>query len=283
MNQNSSQAKIRPRPKSSFGRNSTTPNKPPASTTPTRSKNQSLIPKSTQKTNRPHSVNQSYDFSLDCSNMFHNPSKTKSKFFSSAVPSPKFDVQICKEEIFRLQSQLSHNELLQSRMMRSEWRAAQRSMDIKCLKDQKSDLEYKKKQEQEFRIVKEEKTKEAKLKERMWKEEEFRAHKEAKLIQEREERKRKYDDLLREKNRFLNNQENNENKKVKAKEEKLDKRNDFIEFVQAEKIIEDDEKVRELRERKFEYAQSLGAKWLRLKYKDDELKENLEILNKLMY
>jgi len=155
-------------------------------------------------------------------------------------------------------------------------------MDLKSLQAQKSDLDYKKKRDQDFRVLKEERTKEAKQKERMWKEEEFRAYKEAKLKQEREEGKRRYDDLLREKNRFLNNQENNENMRVKVREERSDKRNDFIEFVQAGKAIESDEKVRELRERNFEYAQGLGAKWLGLKYKDDELKENLEILNKLM-
>ena len=144
---------------------------------------------------------------------------TKSKFFPSAVPSPTFDIQICKEEISRLECQLSHNEVLQTRMMRSEWRAAQKSMDLQQILDQKSHLEYTKKQEQDFRAAKEVKTRETKLKERMWREEEFRAHKAVKLIQEREERKRKYDDLLREKARFLDNQENNENKKMIAKEE----------------------------------------------------------------
>lgn len=215
--------------------------------------------------------------------MFRKPAKTSSKFFSSAVPSPKFDVQICKDEITRLQSQLSHNELLQSRMMRKDWRLAQKSMDLKAQQDEKSHIEYKKKQEQDFRKAKDEKTREARLKERVWREEEFRADKAVKLAKEREEKRRKIDDLLREKSKYLNNQENNENKKMVDKEEKSDKRNSFIEFVQASKVIRNDEKVRENKEREFEYAQSLGAKWLRLKYKDEELKENLDILNRLIY
>lgn len=283
MNPVTSKAKIRPRPKSSLSGKSFTTNNLVPSTTPTRSINPSKLFQSSSKPNRPRSVNQSYDFSLDSSNMFRKPTKTASKFFSSAVPSPHFDVQICKEEINRLESQLSHNELLQSRMMRKEWRLAQKSLDLKAQQDEKSHLEYIKKQDQDFRKIKEEKTREAKLKERMWREEEFRADKAVKLAKEREEKRRKIDDLLREKNRYLNNQENNENKKITDKEEKSDKRNSFIEFVQATKIIQNDEKVKEIKEREFEYAQSLGAKWLRLKYKDDELKENLDILNRLIY
>jgi hypothetical protein len=214
--------------------------------------------------------------------MFNHPDYTKSKFFPSAVPSPTFDVHICREEISRLESQLNHSQMLETRIMRNDWRSAQKSMDHLALSEIQSHNKQNLKDDQEFRAFQEDQRKSLQIAERKWKEEEFRAFKAVKLEQEQLEKKKAYDDLLREKNKFLHNQECGEQKKNKVKSEKSEKRHSFKAYIRAVREKETSEKVREVREREFEYAQYLGAKWLNLKQKDQEVKENISILARLV-
>src|SRR5574343_307812 len=104
MNSDSSKSKITLRPRSDLSHKHHTPSNSIKGMTPGR---KSTAGKSTpSRMSRPRSVNQSYDFALDSSKMFNQPDLSKSKFFPSAIPSPTFDINICREEISRLKSQL---------------------------------------------------------------------------------------------------------------------------------------------------------------------------------
>ena len=280
MNSHSSQSKIALRPRSTLSHKSHTPSKSFQGKTTV---SKSIPHKSTPShNNRPRSVNQSYDFALDSSKMFNQPDLTKSKFFPSAVPSPTFDVHICREEISRLESQLNKSQLLESRIMKNDWRSAQKSMDQQALQEIRDHNERNLKAESEFQVLKAEKLCQEKLNERRWRDEEFQAYKAVKLSQEMHEKKKVYDELLREKGKFLHSQEVQEFKRNLAKREGCERRNSFKAYIRAVKDKEVSEKVREIREREFEYAQYLGAKWLSLKYKDQEVKENISVLSRLV-
>ena len=72
------------------------------------------------RVSRPKSVNQSYDLSLNSSKMFTIACEPKTKFDPEAVPSPVFDIHACKEEINRLNSQVTVGILLENQLMRSD-------------------------------------------------------------------------------------------------------------------------------------------------------------------
>ena len=280
MNSHSSQSKIALRPRSTLSHKSHTPSKSFQGPTPAR---KSVPGKSTpSRANRPRSVNQSYDFALDSSKMFNQPDLSKSKFFPSAVPSPTFDVHICREEIYRLESQLNKSQILESRIMKNDWRSAQKSIDQQALQEIRNHNEQNLRAESEFQALKAEETSKAKLNERRWRDEEFQAYKAVKLSREMQEKKKAHDDLIREKGKFLHSQEVQEHRRSQIRQEGSEKRNSFQAYIRAVKDREMSDKVREVKEREFDYAQYLGARWLSLKYKDQELKENISVLSRLV-
>ena len=97
-----------------------------------------------------------------------------------------------------------------------------------------------------------------------------------------QEKKKAHDDLIREKGKFLHSQEVQEHRRSQIRQEGSEKRNSFQAYIRAVKDREMSDKVREVKEREFDYAQYLGARWLSLKYKDQELKENISVLSRLV-
>ena len=280
MNSDSSQSKITLRPRSDLSHKHHTPNNSIKGMTPGRKPNSGKSTRS--QVNRPRSVNQSYDFALDSSKMFNQPDLSKSKFFPSAIPSPTFDINICREEISRLKSQLNQSQILESQIMKNDWRSAQKSLDQQALQEIRNHNEHRTRAESDFRAFEAEKSRQARIDERKWREEEFQAFKAAKLSLEMQEKKKNNDDLLREKGKFLYSQEVQDYKRNQVKHENKEKRNSFKAYIRAIKDKEISDKVREIKEREFECAQLLGAKWLSLKLKDREVKENISVLSRLV-
>ena len=133
-----------------------------------------------------------------------------------------------------------------------------------------------------FKNFKENKARNEKIEARKRKEEEFLAAKEAKLKLEMEVRQKALDDLERERIKFIKKQEEIKNKKEQEKQEKLQERESFIEFMDVVKYQMVQEKTREEKEREFEYAQELSAKWLRLHSYEQQVKEKIQIAEKLV-
>ena len=234
---------------------------------------------------RPKSVNQSYDFSLENSRIFntlHKENPRKIKFDPDAVPYPAFDVHICREEINRLASAVANEVLLENKIMRDDWRKAKKSLDFQYVTELKENDRINNELQTNFKWVKENREREERIEERRRKDEEFYAAKEAKEQLEREARRKERDDLEREKNKYLANQEVNEYKKQLKKFEKSQERDSFIEFVDVFKQKNTQEKTREEREREFEYAQVLSGKWLKLHQDEQQVKENIDIAQKLI-
>jgi hypothetical protein len=225
---------------------------------------------------------QSVDFSLNTSKMFEQAEFGASKFSPLAVPSPGFDVHACRSEIARLEADLNNSLLFEHKLMRDDWRRAKRSLDQQTLIEIQQHCNFNNQLSANFESLRQLKAKEEKVRDRIRKEEDFQARKEAKLMMEIEMRKQRSDDLEREKERFLINQEVCRGRKQVMKTENQDSRDSFREFVGAVKQRKRTEQLREIREREFEYAQGLGAKWIRLNAESQHVKENIEIVAKMI-
>ncbi|OMJ80974.1 hypothetical protein SteCoe_18683 [Stentor coeruleus] len=263
-----------------------------SSTTPIKGKDE-LQPKTLSKprhnitptpyrVTRPCSVSQIIDFSLNSSNMFSKPVLNKEKFSPSSIPTAKFDVRACREEISRLESQLNSSYFIENKLMRDDWKKAKQSIDFQNENEIKEHMSFSIKQELGFKAFRKNQEKYAKIQERKRKEEEFQAAKEAKLKLEAEARKQESDDLLREKNRHRNIQYMIENKRQQRKNEKEQDRESYKDYVGVLKESLRKEQTRLNKERNFDYAQEIAAKWIKLHYSDQQVKENLQVVDKLL-
>ena len=233
-------------------------------------------------TPRPKSLNQSIDFSLNNSKMFSKATLGKPKFCPEAIPSPIFDVNVCREEISRLQSQVKGESLLESKIMRDDWRRAKKSMEVRTLNEIRNHSNFNTNQQLVFGQFMENKFRQARLEERQRKEEEYLACKEVKLKQELNEKQKNNDDLQRNRSRSLQKQEIRREKSEALRNEKNVERESFFDFVDVVKQRDYEDKKREELERKFEYASSLSGSWLKLNKKSQEVKENINIIGKLI-
>ena len=234
---------------------------------------------------RPQSMNQSYDFSLDNSRIFntlHKERPTKIKFDPDSVPIPAFDINICREEINRIASSVANEVLLENKIMREDWRNAKKSLDFQYIADLKENDRFNKELQINFKCMKENRERSERIEERRRKDEDFYAAKEAKERLEAEARKKERDDLERDKSKYLANQEVNEYKRQVRRFERSQERESFIEFVDVFKQRNTQEKTREEREREFEYAQVLSGKWIKLHQNEQQVKENIDIVQKLI-
>jgi hypothetical protein len=231
---------------------------------------------------RPSSVNQSYDFSINTSKMFITGCLNKAKFEPEAIPFASFDLNACRDEINRLGTQVQSEVLLENKMMRGDWIKAKKSIDAQFSNEIKQHNIFNNQIQLNFKNHIEDKEKNAKIKERQRKNEEYLAIKEAKSKLEMEQKKQKLDDLERDRERFVKKQELLQNKIQQKKDEKNQERQSFLEFIDVFKQKATEEQIRENREREFEYAQGLGAKWIKLVHQDQVTKENIQVIEKLI-
>jgi hypothetical protein len=248
----------------------------------TSSKPRQNITPTPYRATRPCSVSQIIDFSLNSSNMFSKPSLNKEKFSPSSIPTAKFDVRACREEISRLESQLNTSYFIENKLMRDDWRKAKQSIDFQSQNEINEHMSFSTKQELGLKAFRKNQEKYAKIQERKRKEEEFQAAKEAKLKLEIDARKQESDDLLREKIKHKNFQNTLENKRQQMKNEKEQDRESFKDYVGVLKESLRKEQARLNKERDFDYAQELGAKWIKLHISDQKAKENLQVVDKLL-
>ncbi|OMJ90721.1 hypothetical protein SteCoe_6897 [Stentor coeruleus] len=235
-----------------------------------------------QRNARPHSENQSMDFTLNSSKMFTKADFVREKFSPDGIPTPKFDVHACREEINRLESEINSSFLFESKLMREDWRKAKHSVDLQTQNEVREHMSFNTQMNMNFKSFQDNQVKYCKISERKMIENEFQAAKEVKLKLEIENRKKMHDDLMREKNKHLQRQDALEQRRQQRKNEKEQERESFKEFVGVLKENMRREQMRCNKERDFGYAQEVGAKWMKLHSVDKQVKENLQIVDKLI-